>query len=134
VSLVNEEKAKFYSEIKLFRSVTEKRLIVNRNTVKEASKSIISQTQFILKSKKEKLKITGEKLQLQSFLNLKSLFMDLNGIEKNISNMSPQNVLKRGYSITRINGKALKNGLSLKEGDILNTELYEGNITSIVKK
>jgi exodeoxyribonuclease VII large subunit len=100
--------------------------------VQNASKSIVRQTQFILKSQKEKLKITGEKLQLQTFLNLKSLFMDLNNIEKNITNMSPQNVLKRGYSITRINGKALKDGLSLKEGDVLSTELYEGDIISTV--
>jgi exodeoxyribonuclease VII large subunit len=47
--------------------------------------------------------------------------------------MSPQNVMKRGYSITQINGKAITGIDHLQSGDILNTIIYEGNITSIVK-
>ena len=108
--LLSEKRVKFQSEIKLFRSVTEKVLITNRYIV-------------------SKIK---DKLLLQSGLQLKSSLLELNNMEKNISNMNPANVLKRGYSITRLNGKAVKSISQVNNGDTLDTSLFEGNIISIV--
>ncbi|MFY8109441.1 MAG: exodeoxyribonuclease VII large subunit [Bacteroidia bacterium] len=71
-------------------------------------------------------------LQLQSVLKFKTGLLELSNIEKNISNMSPSNVLKRGYSITLLNGKAIKSLDQLKSGDTINTTVFEGNIISIV--
>lgn len=48
--------------------------------------------------------------------------------------VDPQQVLKRGYSITRLNGKALKTGIALKSGDRIETELAEGHIWSVYTK
>ncbi len=48
-------------------------------------------------------------------------------MRKNIYNMSPENVLKRGYSITLLNGKSVKNAELVKAGDILHTTLFSGN-------
>ena len=47
--------------------------------------------------------------------------------------MSPENVLQRGYSITLLNGKAIKNFEEIQPGDTINTTIFEGNITSIVQ-
>ncbi len=47
--------------------------------------------------------------------------------------MSPQSVLRRGFSITSYNGRAIKNVASLKEGETLETKLFKGTIKSIVK-
>jgi exodeoxyribonuclease VII large subunit len=47
--------------------------------------------------------------------------------------MSPENVLKRGYSITLLNGKSVKNAEAVKTGDILHTTLFQGNIKSVVE-
>ncbi|MBL0009478.1 MAG: hypothetical protein IPP25_20490 [Saprospiraceae bacterium] len=57
---------------------------------------------------------------------------ELTMLEKHIEIMSPQHVLKRGYSITMHDGKAVKNTENLTQGDILKTILFEGNIESIV--
>jgi exodeoxyribonuclease VII large subunit len=46
--------------------------------------------------------------------------------------MSPANVLKRGYSITLLNGKSVTNISQINNGDILNTIVHKGNIVSIV--
>ena len=46
--------------------------------------------------------------------------------------LSPENTLKRGYSITRKNGKAVFNASDLKEGDILTTEFNKGSVSSKV--
>lgn len=46
----------------------------------------------------------------------------------------PQRVLERGYSITSINGRAVRNSQELKEGDILLTQFAQGSTSSVVKK
>ena len=73
-----------------------------------------------------------DKLYSQSGLKFKSILLELNNIEKNIANMSPTNVLKRGYSITLLDGKAVKTIEQIKSGDLINTTVFEGNIISIV--
>jgi exodeoxyribonuclease VII large subunit len=154
VRLLNEEKMKFGSEMKLFRSVTDNILITNNNKVVNLTKTLDSHAQFIFRNENDYLKtikeniIKGtaifcnmtkisvsqqrEKLQLQSLLKLKSSSIEIAGVEKNVTNMSPANVLKRGYSITLLNGKSVKNISQVQSGDILNTIVHEGNITSIV--
>jgi exodeoxyribonuclease VII large subunit len=152
--LLNEEKMKFKAEVKLFRSVTDNILISNNNAIANQVKTISSHAQFIFKNENECLKINNaniikgvtifcntkenaiaqqeEKLQLQSLLKIKNSRMELNNIEKNVANMNPVNVLKRGYSITRLNGKSVKNISQVKSGDILSTVVHKGNIVSIV--
>lgn len=46
--------------------------------------------------------------------------------------MNPENVLKRGYSITFHNGKAINSFKSVKEGDNIDTIVFDGNIHSIL--
>ncbi len=58
---------------------------------------------------------------------------ELSNIERNINNMSPREVMRRGYSITLINGKSIKSPDAVKPGDTMNTQLFEGTIISTVK-
>lgn len=44
----------------------------------------------------------------------------------------PDNMLKRGYSITTINGKTIKSASALKAGDIITTQFKEGTTQSQV--
>lgn len=46
--------------------------------------------------------------------------------------LSPTATLKRGYTITRVNGKALKSVSDISEGDVMETILPDGRITSRV--
>jgi exodeoxyribonuclease VII large subunit len=57
----------------------------------------------------------------------------LNNTEKNVNNMSPREVMRRGYSITMLNGKVVKNPAQAKSGDVLESLVFEGEIISIVK-
>jgi exodeoxyribonuclease VII large subunit len=43
---------------------------------------------------------------------------------------SPEFMLKRGYSLTLINGKVLKSAKEIKNGDEITTLLIDGNLTS----
>lgn len=130
--LIAEEKARFQSEVKLFRSVTENILITNTNDIKALSTSLSQHTRYLFRQQKGELLSTKNKLAVQSLLQCRSTLTELNNLEKNIDNMSPQNVLKRGYSITLLNGKAVKNIAQVTEGDTLETIVADGKISSIV--
>jgi len=197
--LISDEKTKFQSEIKLFRSVTENILSHNRNQIKinffslfqqsrfrfkneneslntaqekikkevivfcdtskqnitliglNIKKDVTSQINFsklminqsaqlvfnssrnILASKKQSLSSLKEGILSKPFLFLKIHKSELFNSEKSVSNMNPENVLKRGYSITLHKGRAINSFKSVKEGDSLETLLFDGNIRSIVK-
>ncbi|MEO5647425.1 MAG: exodeoxyribonuclease VII large subunit [Chitinophagaceae bacterium] len=46
--------------------------------------------------------------------------------------LSPDNVLKRGYSITKLNGETLISAIKILPGDLLTTILFQGSIHSLV--
>jgi exodeoxyribonuclease VII large subunit len=130
--LLGEEKMKFAAETKLFRSVTDNILISNSNDIKTSKINIVKGVTVFCNVKKMMVSQLKEKLQLQSLLKTKNALTEMNSIEKNVANMSPVNVLKRGYSITLLNGKSVTDISQVKEGDSLNTIVHEGNIVSIV--
>lgn len=53
--------------------------------------------------------------------------------EQRATSLDPQLLLKRGYSITTLNGKAVHDAIELKSGDEIETQLSQGTIKSIVK-
>jgi exodeoxyribonuclease VII large subunit len=63
---------------------------------------------------------------------IKTNIADIKNAERNVHNMNPGNVMKRGYSITLLNGKSVTKGNDLKPGDKLTTVLYEGSVLSTV--
>jgi exodeoxyribonuclease VII large subunit len=78
-----------------------------------------------LEERLSQLTYSAKQLMGSSRYNLENL--DLKAVLLN-----PENVLKRGYSITQYNGELLKQAARVKPGDILITRLYEGNISSKV--
>src|SRR3546814_334116 len=65
---------------------------------------------------------------------LKDMRSNLLAAEKSVHLLDPRQVLQRGYSITRLNGKALKSIESLHEGDVVETVLAQGSMTSKIDK
>jgi exodeoxyribonuclease VII large subunit len=132
VRLLDEAKMKFGSEVKLFRSVTDNVLISNNNEIKTCRINIVKATTAFCNVQKIILTQLKEKTQVQSLLITKDALAAINGIEKNVDNMSPANVLKRGYSITLLNGKSVADVSQVKDGDVLNTLVHNGSIASVV--
>ena len=54
------------------------------------------------------------------------------GLESNLKILNPEKVLQRGFSITSINGKILKNINQLSKDDVIDTQLYDGTLKSKV--
>jgi len=55
-------------------------------------------------------------------------------MEEKLKALDPQLLLKRGYSITLHNGRAVKDATTLKAGDEIETRLEKGSIISKVKR
>lgn len=64
---------------------------------------------------------------------LKRSSADIARIAGMVEVLSPSNTLRRGYSITRINGKAVTDASTLNHGDVIATELRDGTVESVVK-
>lgn len=90
--------------------------------------------QIFLTTPKYQLNQLKEKAKIQSNSLLTTQVRNLNEIERNIYLLDPIHVLNRGFSITRVNGRAVMNADELKDGDELQTKISKGEITSIVRK
>jgi len=54
-------------------------------------------------------------------------------LEQRVNDASPERLLKRGFSITLKDGKAVTDSTQLKAGDVITTRLAKGEVTSEVK-
>lgn len=54
-------------------------------------------------------------------------------MERILKSASPEQLLKRGYSITLLNGKSVRDASKIKSGDEVETVLATGKFKSIVK-
>lgn len=153
--ILSDEKAKIQSEAKLFRSVTETIILKNRNEVDSAKILVIQHAQFmfktnigylnsyndqVFKSSIYKLKQNASLLQqlnnnliIQSKLRLKQENLQIDNLERNLVNLDPINILKRGFSITLYDGKAIKEISEVIDGQLIETRIFNGTITSIIK-
>lgn len=58
----------------------------------------------------------------------------LASIQDKLRLVDPLNILKRGYSLTLVNGKILKSVKLINKGDVLETQLKDGKVMSRVEK
>jgi exodeoxyribonuclease VII large subunit len=74
-----------------------------------------------------------EKLPTFAFQILRDQQRELDKIEAICQNLHPDNVLRRGFSITTQNGRVVTSSTTLGSGDHLVTRLREGSVTSVVQ-
>ncbi len=53
--------------------------------------------------------------------------------EEKMQLLDPGNILRRGFSITLLNGKPVTNAAQLSEGAVIETKLFQGSVKSVVK-
>ncbi len=88
-------------------------------------------------------KMRQERQKLKNIQNLMAIYAEqstqkansrLRLLESKINLMKPENILKKGYSISTVDGKVLKSVVDIKQGDKMITKLYRGEIESIVEQ
>ena len=152
--IIAEQRQSLRHTVRFFRSVTDNVLIrshhyiqsFERDLLKQANAHVVRQKQ-VHTSLLERVRSVSKSLcerreqevlqhaqlikrSVSSFLKQENIA--LTNISKTVTNMDPENVLKRGYSITRINGKAILSTEQVGDSDVLETIVSDGVIYSHV--
>lgn len=120
----------------------EKTLVKKAEKILDKGKSDLEQSlkQFRFASqnliRENRVEITNYSRQLKSnsLLLLKQSTENLAQSSRQVSILSPKNILKRGFSITYVNGKALMSASEVQKDQEVITVLANGKISSIVKE
>jgi exodeoxyribonuclease VII large subunit len=99
----------------------------HRSRLFSATKSLIEKSDSLFKQKKQNL-------VSYTFNSLNINNIKINGNVNSLKILSPENVLKRGYTITSMNGKIIKSAGLIKNEDIIDTTFTDGKIRSRVIK
>lgn len=94
------------------------RLLSNSSSFSMGKKTLIE------KEKYELIKVTGN--------SLSKMMLKLDGLQNNLKILNPENVLKRGFTITSVNGRIIKNADSVSLDDIIETQFSDGKVGSRV--
>ena len=113
---------------------TQKCVTKNQNQLKNIVVQISHNARFDLKERFNLINQHQEKLKFRSTNLLNSTNRNIVELEKNLDLLDPIHVMKRGFSITRQNGKAITSPSEIENDVEIVTEVAEGQFRSIVKK
>lgn len=99
--------------------------------VQECQNRIVEVSRRLLVDEQAKLLRMTEAARMLPLVRLTEQQGRVGMIEEKVRLLHPENILKRGFSITRLNGKVVTKAKDLKPGDELHTQVYEGELTSI---
>lgn len=126
-------------EARLSRLNANLRVMVSRRCQQEENR--LNACASMLKAS-TKLKLQSADMNLADLksrlqMNIKTLISQkqnrLDLLEQKIELQSPQNLLKKGYSMTLKDGKLVRSAADLKAGDLLETRFAEGSVKSRVE-
>ena len=92
------------------------------------------QPQQRTKSEATRLQSLSNMLAMHTRQQLKNQSRNVQALESQLNILHPDNVLKRGYSITLHNGKPVTDASALKPGDTITTQLQKGSAESEIKE
>lgn len=100
--------------------------------LKSLMQEIGNEMQLHLHRNQQQLERFQETLPKGALAILRKHTLECDNLSEKLHLLSPENVLKRGYSITLKDGKAVTKATDLQAGDRLVTKLYDGEIASTV--
>ena len=88
-----------------------------------------------IKGKREEISSIEDNLRDEMRDKIETLNREINNLESQLSLINPDNVLKRGYSISLDeNGKVIKSIKGIKNNDKIITRVKDGSFTSVVEE
>lgn len=93
----------------------------------------IRSSHLSLKRQIDQLSLLKERISLWVKQRTDNDRRNLTLAERTLQMAQPDNILRRGFSITRVNGHALTSTSQLKPGDTITTQLADGTVSSEVR-
>lgn len=102
--------------------------------LEQLTKDLRKEFKNLLSSNKNNVHLIIQSLTRTKDRFVTEKFKEIQNIEEKIDLLSPQSTLKRGFSMTILNGKILRDGKEVSDGDSIKTILFESEIQSTVNK
>ena len=153
--IVSEERERLQHTVRYFRSVTDNVLIRSHHDLGQQARDLFKQSNLnVIRKKQQHASLVYKVRTLASarchmcrhdltqmlsiFRKDISLFVkhesnQLGNLARTVANMNPQNVLKRGYTITRVNGKSITTAGQVSPRVMVETIVTDGIIISQVE-
>jgi len=112
---------------------SEKYIDNNKHQLQRSIQNLKALTQRTIDSQSNSINQVPKRLstRLKSYVNQQKSVISL--YEKTNELLNPKNILKKGYSISYKDGKALKDINTIKQGDVITTKLSGGEFKSTVQ-
>lgn len=105
--------------------------------IERLSQAVVKNAQLQIQRNREKMSQVVQNLAWVKNQFFKIKLTELSHLEQKIELLNPIHILKRGFTITTVNGKLLKNAKDLTAGQVISTQtdeaLINATITSIEK-
>jgi len=110
------------------------RMIINENLVRldTAKTKIVYSARSVVTGKNIALTASRQRLITSSISFIKGIDQRITGLNNALDLIRPERVLKRGYTLTSLNGKILKSSNDANQGDLIDTVFFDGTISSVV--
>lgn len=131
-ALLKEKKIALDNTSKWLHAAVRKATAAHAASVRLQQTSLVWYANRVLEKEREKLTRNREQLERIPFKLLEFNSTSLKHQENNIRLLSPEQTLKRGYSITLFEGRVVADAGKLEPGSKLVTHLYNGTIESSV--
>jgi len=145
--ILEQEKLAFNHETKNFKNNAKLSIQFHKNNLVQSSRKLHAKTDLNIERNRERIHFINKEIRQTSrrflqdqnrFFDDAKLFLSQNSVqfiekstnsieqlERSVELLNPKNVLKRGYSITRLNGKTVSAKNKAEEKDVLELETFD---------
>ncbi len=102
-------------------------------TVKNLETQLNSSTKRFFITQKYLIPDYRKVLKTLSIQKMASNYKRIEFMERMLATINPANTLKKGYTITKVDGKAAKSASEIMQGNLITTIFWDGEVKSIVK-
>jgi exodeoxyribonuclease VII large subunit len=134
LKLISVEDIKLHRQLLAGKEAVGKIISINSHKLQHTINTISIMVESTIKEKDFRLMHLRNWVKVNPLIQIKQLKERLNFIDKNVDAHNPERILSRGFSLSLINGKVIKNSMQIKEGERIETILSTGKISSIVDK
>ena len=108
-------------------------MLANETMITEAQNSITTAVARRMENEKRRVETLVGQIPVLTALYMQGQRHRLDLFQRSIDAASPEHILSLGYSITRLNGKAVRDASTLTPGDAVQTTVAGGTFTSVIK-
>ena len=105
----------------------------HREAIQKLAQGIIAKAQQILEKEKNNLNREEHNIRNLQKQRLEKEFIILKHIQEKIRMLNPVEVLKKGYTLTKHDGKMVRNKAVLRIGDVISTLFIDGEVQSKIE-